>query len=386
MRFFVHIAILFMVFVLNSNAQEIRIGLFYGVKLKTATASIGHGEYVLKVDSLVVDSLSKGDEVLFHYIGGETIAKSGDESYTGKEVILIHQGETDFFTLKGTSPVTKLHSYHGDLSMKVTKGKFQPVNKVETDHYLAGVIESEGGGGKHLEYYKVQALMSRSYALRNKNRHEKEGYQLCDAVHCQAYHNRCRYTPKINEAVYATRGEVIVDQNDKIITTYFYANCGGQTSEASYVWNTDVSYCLPFIDTFCIHTHQANWEKRISKYKWEKFIKDEYGVDLSEPGLDEYAYNFVQEQRKAFYIHPSLGIPLRDLRSEFGLKSTFFNVNLEGDEVVLHGKGFGHGVGLCQEGAMEMAELGYHYSQIALYYFSGAKLKRFGSSDHSIMK
>jgi len=380
------IILMFFTSVLRLNAQEINIGLFYGVKLKTATATIGHGDYMLKVDSLIVDTLSKGEEITLSFVGGETIAKHSGKSYTGKEVLLIHQGQTDFFTLKGTTPVTKIHSYHGDLLMKVIKGKFQPVNKVEMDHYLAGVIESEGGGGKHIEYYKVQALMSRSYAFRNKNRHEKEGYQLCDAVHCQAYHNRCRYTPSINEAVNATRGEVIVDENDKLITTYFYANCGGQTSDASYVWNTDVAYCQPFVDTFCIHTHQANWEKRISKYKWEKYIRDEFGVDLNNPGISEYAYNFVQEQRKAFYIHPSLGIPLRDLRTEFGLKSTFFNVSLEGDEVILKGKGFGHGVGLCQEGAMEMAKLGYHYSQIALYYFSGAKLKRFGSSDHSIQK
>ena len=291
-----------------------------------------------------------------------------------------------FFTLKGSSPITKIHSYHGSLLLSVVKGKLQPINTVSLDDYLAGVVESEGGGGKHLEYYKVQAVMSRSYALKNSSRHQKEGFQLCDDVHCQAYHNRCRTEMKIKEAVNATRGEVIVDQKGNIITTYFYANCGGQTSPASYVWNTDVSYCESFIDTFCIHTKQANWEKRIPKAKWESFIQKEYGINLSDSTLKSVAYSFKQEQRKAFYIHPSLGIPLRDLRSEFGLKSTFFDVSLIGEEVVLNGKGFGHGVGLCQEGAMQMAKLGYHYSQIALFYFTEVKLKRFGSSDSDIFE
>ena len=83
-------------------------------------------------------------------------------------------------------------------------------------------------------------------------------------------------------------------------------------------------------------------------------------------------YTFNQPQRKAFYIHPSLGIPLRDLREEFGLKSTFFSCFPEGDEVVLRGRGFGHGVGLCQEGAMKMARSGYTFDQIITFYFPGA--------------
>lgn len=366
------------------GTQKIQIGLFYNVSLKSAQVSVGHGRYLLKIDSTFVDTLAKGAELQVRPVGGETVFSYNGDSFSGKSFKLVHLDSNAFFTLKGISPVTKIHSYHGDLIFKVVKGKFQPINEVPIHHYLAGVIESEGGGGRELEYYKVQALMSRSYALKNKNRHLKEGYQLCDDVHCQAYHNRCRYEDKIHKAVFATRGEVIVDNKDQIITTYFYANCGGQTSEASYVWNNDVSYCESFIDTFCIHTKQATWVKRIARSKWESFIRKEYGIDLSDSVLGYFAYSFEQQQRKAFYIHPSLGIPLRDLRSEFSLKSTFFDVSLEGEEVVLSGKGFGHGVGLCQEGAMEMAKKGYHYSQIALYYFSNVRLKRFGSSDADI--
>jgi len=69
-----------------------------------------------------------------------------------------------------------------------------------------------------------------------------------------------------------------------------------------------------------------------------------------------------------------LGIPLRDLREEFGLKSTFFSCYPEGDFVVIRGRGFGHGVGLCQEGAMKMARLGFTYDQIITFYFPGAKV------------
>ncbi len=76
----------------------------------------------------------------------------------------------------------------------------------------------------------------------------------------------------------------------------------------------------------------------------------------------------------AFYHSAALGIPLRDLRTEFGLRSTFFNVNPDGMNVLVKGRGYGHGVGLCQEGAMRMARYGYNYQQIAVYYFPGIHL------------
>src|SRR5690606_24628586 len=85
-------------------------------------------------------------------------------------------------------------------------------------------------------------------------------------------------------------------------------------------------------------------------------------------------YEFIQDERKAFYLHPSLGIPLRDLREKFNLKSTFFSTSLVGDEIVIKGRGFGHGVGLCQEGAMNMARAGYSYEQIALFYFCNVSI------------
>jgi stage II sporulation protein D len=65
---------------------------------------------------------------------------------------------------------------------------------------------------------------------------------------------------------------------------------------------------------------------------------------------------------------------MRDLREQFKLKSSFFDAVVVGEEVILYGKGFGHGVGLCQEGAMQMAKKGYTFDQILGFYYPGAKL------------
>jgi stage II sporulation protein D len=88
-------------------------------------------------------------------------------------------------------------------------------------------------------------------------------------------------------------------------------------------------------------------------------------------------FTFQQTQRLAFYINPIFGIPLRDLREHFNLKSTFFSCYPENEDVVITGRGFGHGVGLCKEGAMKMAKSGFNFQQIAFYYFPGIVIEEY---------
>src|SRR5690606_33642675 len=155
---------------------------------------------------------------------------------------------------------------------------------------------------------------------------------------------------------------------------YFFANCGGQTSESDFVWNEPVSYCRSIVDTFCIHSKQATWTKKIPKSEWRAYLINQFGFPVSDSLFGNYLYTFSQPKRHAFFLHPKLGIPLRDLRVQFKLKSTWFDCYPEGDYVVLNGKGFGHGVGLCQEGAMRMATYGYNYEQILKFYFTDIEL------------
>ena len=84
--------------------------------------------------------------------------------------------------------------------------------------------------------------------------------------------------------------------------------------------------------------------------------------------------NFKQAHRKTFFMDPKYGIPLRDIRKYFSLKSTYFNCFETKDYVFLKGKGFGHGVGLCQEGAIEMAKHNYTFSEIIRYYYPGTSI------------
>ena len=356
-------------------AQSMRIGVLRDYKVSRISFSYDEAVYEVYGDTSYLGKLDKFQFVELQLSGGKIKLEMNTVSKGSFSKIIIRSDSTNSsIALKSKIPSVRERKYEDDFEIKVVKGRMAIVNLVSMDDYLSGVIESEGGGGRHIEYYRVQALMSRTYALKNRSRHNKEGFELCDGVHCQAYHYMLRYTPEIRTAVKTTSREVLVDQNNRLVATYFSANCGGQVCDASYVWNSSVPYVNTFKDTFCIHTRQATWTKRIPQTKWRNFLVQQYGYPIHDQQMASMIFYFDQPERKAFYIHPSLGIPLRDLRTEFKLKSTFFSAHPEGTDVVLEGRGFGHGVGLCQEGAMEMAKSGYNYRQIALFYFDGLKI------------
>jgi stage II sporulation protein D len=125
-----------------------------------------------------------------------------------------------------------------------------------------------------------------------------------------------------------------------------------------------------------VHTKQATWVKSVPLQSWTTFLTKQYGFPLTDSLSYALLQEFRQPARSAFYLHPVYGIPMRDLREQFKLKSSFFDAVVVGEEVILYGKGFGHGVGLCQEGAMQMAKKGYSYDQILRFYYPGAILSQ----------
>ncbi|MFK7785601.1 MAG: SpoIID/LytB domain-containing protein [Crocinitomicaceae bacterium] len=371
------IVILFLLMFFSVFGQEQKIGILRDYKVKRVTLSHHLGQYNVWADTSFVGTINPQEFIEVELVAGKLALKYNTIPQGKFSKISVRPIGNGTIIIKSKVPTIRERKYQDNFEISVVKGRMTIVNKVSMENYLCGVIESEGGGGRHAEYYKVQAVMSRTYAHKNKSRHRKEGFGLCDGVHCQAYHNMLRYTPEIRTAVRETKDEVLVDENNRLVTTYFSANCGGEVCDASHVWNNSVDHVKPFIDTFCIHTRQAKWTKRISQWEFRNYLVKQFGYPIYDSLMAKRIYSFEQETRKAFYIHPSLGIPLRDLRSKFKLKSTFFSTHPEGSEVVFEGRGFGHGVGLCQEGAMNMAKYNFTYRQIAEYYFYRVRVKKY---------
>jgi stage II sporulation protein D len=356
-----------------------RIGVYRASKIQRLVFAYNDGSYSIVGDTNDFGSIIQNEFIEVSLDTGSYVKlkKGAVELGSFKKISIFQNYPNTSIVLSPKNPVVKERKYKDDFEVVAGKSGLTIVNLVDMNNYLGGVVESEGGGGKEIEYYKVQALMSRTYALKYKTKHHKEGFDLCDQVHCQAYHSMLRFTPNIDTAVRQTTGIVMTDEKGVLIDAYFHANCGGQTSEPELVWNTPVPYLYTFKDTFCIYTKQAIWEKRIPQEDWKDYLVKQFNYPINDSVFGGLVYTFTQPQRMAFYQNPILGIPLRDIREEFDLKSTYFSCYPDSNDVVVRGRGFGHGVGLCQEGAMKMARYGYNYLQIAQYYFPNAVIRNF---------
>jgi stage II sporulation protein D len=376
-----YFAFFFLLFVSSHTfGQRAHIGILRQYKLKQINFTPFQGSYVLFKDTVIIDTIDSEDKINIDLLG-ENIRIVKNEKILGifSTIGLKAIGNNSAMRVKPVIPNANEHKYADDFHIFIANNRLNLINDVSLRHYIAGVVESEGGGQQNIEYYKVQAIISRTYAVKNEFRHKSEGFELCDGVHCQAYNNMLRFTPDIQSAVDATKEIVLTDSSGQLIDAFFHANCGGQTSPAEYVWNTPLNYLHTFVDTFCMRTAQANWKNTISKKDWANFLLTKYAYPIQDTSWGAHIFSFTQEKRMAFYIDPSLGIPLRDLRTKFHLKSTFFSCHPEGDFVVLEGKGYGHGVGLCQEGAMNMANQGYRFDQIIKFYYYGVQLCLFNN-------
>jgi stage II sporulation protein D len=242
------------------------------------------------------------------------------------------------------------------------------------DEYIAGVTEAEAGARTYHEFYKVQAILARTFALAHINKHVTEGFSLCDQVHCQAYYGK----PKDNSvvrAVFSTRGKVVVDDNLNLIIAAFHSNSGGQTANSEDVWGSKTPYLRSINDTFSVCMPNSAWERKLLAEDWLSYLKIKHNFPVDNEEGRFAALNFAQPMRKIFLECNNSKVPLKNIRQDFQLKSTFFSITPSGkDSVIFRGRGYGHGLGMCQEGAMRMARLGYTYMDILNFYYQNIQL------------
>jgi stage II sporulation protein D len=280
------------------------------------------------------------------------------------------------FKIKAVIPESKLRAYDDDLEVTLSadKKQFVLINKVDLEEYIAGVVESESGTKTSLEYYKLQSILCRTYLLANLNRHILDGYQVCDDVHCQAYLSKTKET-EIAQAVMATKGLVVVDNDLNLITAAFHSNCGGQTVNSQDVWSIPTSYLKSIKDTSCVKQPHAKWQRSIPLEDWKAYLQLKHKYPVDDTLKMNTASNFSQNNGRAIYfIDKDLKIPLKVIRADFQLKSTYFSVEQKGENVIFNGRGYGHGVGLCQEGAMRMAKNNLSYKNILSFYYRDVHL------------
>ncbi|MCU0319225.1 MAG: SpoIID/LytB domain-containing protein [Flavobacteriales bacterium] len=361
-------------------AQEVtvdrmmRVGLLRDRTVRQVVVMSGKGSCAIYADGQKRGEVGAADGVKVTVVNGRLEARSLQLAITGVKQLELRPVLPSGY-LRMRVPETKLaeRSYQGTLLITPQTAALQLVNVVPLEAYTAGVVQAEAGKEHHQEYYKLQAVSCRTYALTNQRKHLPEGFELCDGVHCQVYHGRCK-DDSIRMAVDATHSLVLVDSDIRIIHATFHSNCGGQTVNAEDLWSKHEPYLRATTDTFCLNAPHATWQKTLSRGEWLGYLQRRYGLGTSDSATLEAVLNYTPERRDLHLGNVSPAIPLKHVREDLKLRSTFFSVKSEGDKVVLSGRGFGHGVGLCQEGAMRMAKLGFSYTDILHHYYADVHL------------
>lgn len=325
------------------------------------------GDYVLTLGEEKNISANDGDVIVINAIGTKcSVSKNGELIGTFSAITFNTLDDHPYFKMQMLLPSSKTSYYPDNISFSSKDGELFIINEVELNHYVSGVIESEIGNVKNDQLLKVQAVISRTYALKHLDRHKAEGFELCDQVHCQVFHGKARFNNMILPAVDSTHYEVIQDENGELIEAVFHANCGGQTVNSEDVWSKKRSYLRSVVDTFCTTEKQATWKKEIDKGKWLNYISTKSGKSTFDP------CEFTMNSR--ITVLPCCSVFTEDIRNDFKLRSTFFNVIDSQDKVILEGRGFGHGVGMCQEGSIRMAQLGIYYKDIIRFYYTNIQI------------
>jgi SpoIID/LytB domain protein len=310
----------------------------------------------------------------------------------GSDAALVSRGVYQEF-LKLTRGVAEEQPQQDAKAQRSSEGtnirvKLLSENRIVTmplEEYVLGVLSVEAAVEDESEALKAQAIVSRTYAVKNLKRHESEGFDLCSNTHCQQYVSAdSRTSEKMRKAVSDTAGEILLDSSGQTADAYFHASCGGYTASFESLWGEPgPSYLRGVPDDFCATMPNRQWTDEIAATKLAKALASDPLTDAGKLNDIVVAARDNTGRAEIILIEGERRKRIRgwDFKLIVGrtlgwnlLKSSRFTVNRRGPTFVFHGSGFGHGLGLCQSGAHVMARRGSSFEQILNKYFPGTKI------------
>jgi SpoIID/LytB domain protein len=420
------ISVLALFFMLSVNSFSDQVNMLYPEPekptLRVKLLSTPNKILVKPNQSFAIKCIFSGKQEAVYYASTEmVIDKSPDGIILGennggilekglKKVIFIPKVDSYWLYVNG-------NGYRGGLEIILDNGKdsltgqvpaepsFLVLNLVFVEDYLKGVVPAEMGlskenqNPKEWEALKAQIVAGRSYALFQMEKKVDSLYHLESSVLDQIYNGMKMEDSLVNQLIEKTKGEVI-QSNKKIIKAYYHSTCGGKTENIEEIWDKPEEDYLKRVsdDLYC------SWSKR---YKWEEVWNKE---DL-ESRLPSFLKSFfqipdegigklldikivkrsssgrvkelkIETENKTFLVFKdNIRWVLRRAQDPSSiLFSTLFDLETKKDKngeiksIIIKGKGNGHGVGMCQTGAIGMARKGYSYQQILTHYYTGVKI------------
>ncbi|MCH8033687.1 MAG: SpoIID/LytB domain-containing protein [Bacteroidetes bacterium] len=358
-------------------------------KPNTLNISLSNKIYLLNEENKIAE-INKGNNIQFYANSHTLIAKVGRKNFTGKYFQLV-PADGELIKLDGKT-------YKGILRIAAFGNFVDIVNFINLEDYVKGVIAKElplGNGNENYEALKAFTICVRTYALKKMN----EGNGLFDIftdTRDQVYGGQSAEELISNKAVDATEGIILV-YNGKPATIYYHSTCGGFSENVENVFPQSH---LPYLssvedggESYCNISPRFEWKE---VYTELQFIKQLYNAKLinnKNYNIDDIRIESRFESgrvndlkiildgrsgRKEIHLYGNeIRSKIRTPKRNLSLWSTMFNVKVIGNgNIIFDGNGFGHGVGLCQWGAIGQSRRGIDYKNILEHYYPGTILGR----------
>jgi stage II sporulation protein D len=251
-----------------------------------------------------------------------------------------------------------------------------------SENYVIAALNGEAAPDEPMASLKAMAISIRTFALANANRHGGEGFGLCDSTHCQAL-RLGKPRPEVERAVRETAGETLWFGGQRA-HVYYTQHCGGMREGASDVWPAEHASYLAgnHPDPYCLRRSPAEWHARMALAQLSGIFRTQ-GWQMPSPISAIRVTRVSQTGRAELLEVTGRGAPAELSASSFRfavdralgwnqMRSDWYTVSIAGSALEIKGRGYGHGVGLCQAGAYEMAAEGLSDSRILSFYFPGA--------------
>ena len=272
--------------------------------------------------------------------------------------------------------------YTEGMNVRVKREETNTVEVVPFEDYVVGVLAGEMPVNFELEALKAQAVAARTYVMKKMSDNKNEDYDIVDTVQNQVYISdqelqdkwKDKYQERINKvktAVLETKGEYL-SYNGKVIEAFFFSTSVGKTENSEDVFKQALPY---------LRSVDSTWDEEVSpvfndskEYSMQEFYErlnlkysDKIKVEILNTTSTGRIKNIKINNKK---------FTGSEVYKNLNLRSTFFEINQIGSNVVINTKGYGHGVGMSQYGALAMAKKGYKYDEILKYYYQNIQIEK----------
>jgi stage II sporulation protein D len=269
------------------------------------------------------------------------------------------------------------------------------INETDLESYLGGLLSKEMNAKWPLEALKAQAVAARTYAYHkiktleaSKNNDEGDHlYHIENSEKHQVSGDFFDITKSTKKATEQTEGEILIGGKGKLTSVFFHASCGGKTLLPNQVWQNRVRSYKSVKCNFCKKSKKKHWKHQFKSRELGKFvnwlIKENHISDDAK--FHKHKKIFIVKSKKwdrnlRLYLGDKLyKIKKSHIRRYFGrfkVRSNNFVLAMKKGKVYLQGNGHGHGVGMCQLGALDLAKKGWSYKQILAHYLPGHKIQK----------